>query len=514
MLKLKPAALAFAVVLIVRSFLPAGQNGPDTRTDEQKLLEAYHAISSHALLGYVEELASDKYAGRLTGTPGFNAAAEWLVSFFKSWGIKPAGDNGTYLQAFPNPYTLIFKGNDLTLHIPVKGPGSKKAEEIKKSYKYEDEYIPGGTSGSGEVTAEVIYVGYGITAPELGYDEYRGVDVKGKIVLMEREVPVSPEEKPDLFKQWRPYSFHQYKLENAVAHGAKGMVYNYGPITNPNNSYREGFIYTHVGSAVVDDLFAGTGRVYKDTKDRIQKTLKPQSFATGKVLTLKNVTEHHPEGTGYNVIGLIEGSDPGLKDEVIMVGAHLDGVGSCPEIMPGANDNCSAVAVMMGVAEALSKSEVKPKRSVMFIAFGAEEQGVAGSGYYVEHPVRPLEKTAILINMEGPGRGDKISVLAGKDFPGFYAFLERTNGTYLHREISARSFPNIARPRQDTAHFLWKGVPGVTVGAYGIPTPYETYHNTKDVASLITPEIMEDIARLLFVAIVDMSDEAKLRFRN
>jgi hypothetical protein len=514
MRKLKPAVVVFAAALMVQSFLPAGQNVPDKRTDEQKVLEAYHSISSHALLGYVEELASDKYAGRLTGTPGFNAAAEWLVSFFKAWRIKPAGDNGTYLQAFPNPFTLVFEGNDAYLRIPMKGPGAKKAEEIKKFYRYEDEYIPGATSGSGEVTAEVIYVGYGITAPELSYDEYRGVDVKGKIVLMEREVPVSPEEKPDLFKKWRPYSFHQYKLENAVAHGAKGMVYNYGPITNPNNSYREGFIYTHVGSAVVEDIFAGTGRSHKDTADKIKKTLKPQSFATGKIFTLKNVTEHHPEGIGFNIIGLVEGSDPVLKNEVIIVGAHLDGVGSCPEIMPGANDNCSAVAVMMGVAEALAKSEVKPKRSVMFIAFGAEEQGVAGSEYYVEHPVRPLEQTAILINMEGPGRGDKISVLAGKEFPGFYAFLEKANGTYIHREMSARSFANIARPRQDTARFLWKGVPGVTVGAYGIPEPYEIYHNTRDDASLITPEIMEDIARLLFMAIVDMSDEAKLEFRN
>ena len=95
MRKLKPAVLVFAATLMVRSFLPAGQNAPDKRTDDEKILAAYHSISSHALLGAVEELASDKYAGRLTGTPGFNASAEWLVSLFKKWGIKPAGDQGT-----------------------------------------------------------------------------------------------------------------------------------------------------------------------------------------------------------------------------------------------------------------------------------------------------------------------------------------------------------------------------------------------------------------------------------
>ncbi|MGD0782645.1 MAG: PA domain-containing protein, partial [Candidatus Aminicenantales bacterium] len=209
-------------------------------TDEQKLLEAMHLISSETLFGYVKELCSEKYGGRLTGTPEFNACASWISSLLKSWGVQPAGDRGTYLQAFPNPYSLVFKGGLLTMNIPVNDG------VIKKSYKYEDEFIPGGTTDSGEVTAEVIYVGYGITAPELGYDDYAGVDVKGKIVLMDPEVPVPPAaDKLDLFKKWRPYSFHQYKLENAVAHGAKGMIYNYGPIGNPNNSFREGFIYHH-----------------------------------------------------------------------------------------------------------------------------------------------------------------------------------------------------------------------------------------------------------------------------
>ena len=488
----------------------APQPGRPSPNEEAAILSALHSISSHTLYEYVQELVSDKYGGRLTGTAEYNACADWISSLLKKWGIRPAGDGGTYLQSFPNPYTLVFPGGEVYLRLFVNGA------EIRKPYRFDDQFIPGGTSGSGEVTAEVIYVGYGVTAPELGYDDYAGMEVKGKILLMEREVPVSPDDNPELFKKWRPYSFHQYKLENAVAHGAKGMLYNYGPIGNPNNSYDAGFIYSHVGADVVADVFAGTGRDHKAVVEKIRAALKPQSFATGKIFTIKNHTEHHPEGVGLNVIGLIEGSDPRLKEELIILGGHLDHLGRMWELMPGANDNATAVAVTLGVAEAMSKCEVKPKRSVMFLFFGAEEQGVAGSEFYVNHPVFPLDKTVAFINMEGPGIGDKVSVLAGKNFPDFYAFLETANRRYIHRMMDASPFANIARPRQDTARFLWKGVPSITVGAEeSVPVERpSSYHNTRDNLEAITPEIMEDIAQLLFAAIMDMSDEPVLNFRK
>lgn len=194
-----------------------------------------------------------------------------MSSLLVSWGVKPAGDHGTYLQAFPNPYTLVLDRGEVSLHLPVYAPGLKISGEIKKYYRYEDEYFPGGTSASGEVTAEVVYVGFGITAPELGYDDYKGIDVRGKIVLMESEVPFGPDKDPEIFKKWRPYSFHQYKLQNAAAHGAKGLLYYYGPIVNPNNDYIEGFIYSHIGRSVVDDIFAGSGKTYQETVVTIKR---------------------------------------------------------------------------------------------------------------------------------------------------------------------------------------------------------------------------------------------------
>jgi hypothetical protein len=490
---------------LVLSSVSAGQEDSEELTDEQKILNVMHSISSHKLFDYVKELSSDRYEGRLTGTEAYNASADWVASHFKDWGIAPAGDSGTYLQAFPNPYTLVFEDCEVSLHIPYQD------STIKKYYHYFDEFIPGSTSGSGEVTAYVVYVGYGITAPELGYDEYKGVDVKGKIVLMEREVPVSPRENPEVFKKWRPYSFHQYKLENAVAHGARGMIYNYGPIGNPNNSYDKNFIYSHVGDVVVADIFAGTGYEYDKVVEKIKETLKPHSFHTEKVVTIRNTTEHHPEGIGTNVIGLLEGSDAELKDEVIILGGHLDHLGRCYEIMPGANDNASAVSVLLGVAEALTQSPVKLRRSILFIAFGAEEQAVVGSKYYTEHPVFPLEKTIGFINMDSVGCGEKMSALAAENYPEFWKFIDRANQRYIHRIIRTSYFSNIARPRLDAARFMWKGVPTISFGAFGSPS---YYHVPSDNADTITPEILQDLAQLIFLSVLDMANQDSLDFRN
>ncbi len=500
--------LAFIFILLI---LWSGVLSPlrglqaPTKAEDQKILASFQSISSHTLMEYIKELVSEKYRGRLTGTEGYNASARWVAELLQKWGLRPAGDKGSYLQAFPNPYTLVFPGCEAYLHLPVNGA------VVKKHYRFDEEFIPGGTSGSGEVTAGVIYVGYGITAPELGYDDYAGFDVRGKIVLMEPEVPVFPDDNPKLFEKWRPYSFHQYKLENAVGLGAAGMLYNYGPICNPNNSYRQGFIYSHVGDVVVSDIFAGTGRTHKETVEKIRKELKPQSFITGKTFTLKNVTEHHPEGTGYNVIGYLEGSDPKLKEEIIILGGHLDHVGRCYELMPGANDNASAVAVLLGVAEAMAKCPVKPGRSVVFLFFGAEEQAVAGSEFYLNHPAFPLEKTTAFLNLDGVGCGDKINILAGKNFPELCAFIEKANGRYVHRQVNSSFFANIARPRLDAARFLWKNVPSLSFSVSGSPS---FYHNTKDTIETITPEILEDLAQLLLVAVLEMSAEPVLNFRK
>jgi len=494
--------IIFLCLLLVSGQLLAQNQGSGNETRQ---LQIFHQISSQALYDWVKELSSEKYQGRLTGTDGFNQAASWVSSLLASWGVKPAGDNGTYLQAFPAPYTLVLDRGEVSLHLPVTVPGSKKSGEIKKYYRYEDEYFPGGTSASGEITAEVVYAGFGITAPELGYDDYQGVDVRGKIVLMESEVPVSPDKDPETFKKWRPYSFHQYKLQNAAAHGAKGLLYCYGPIVNPNNDYIDGFIYSHVGQEVAEDVFAGSGKTYRETVASIRKDLKPRSFRTGKIFTIKNKTEYHPEGQGFNLLARIEGQNPVLKDEVIVIGGHLDHVGRCPDLMPGANDNASAVAVMLGLAQALMKSEIKPGRTILLAFFGAEEQGVKGSDFYLDHPVFELGKTVGLINLDGGGSGDRIFVLAGKNYSWLYEPLARANASYIHRPIATNYWNNLTRPRLDAARFVEKNIPALSFSVSGLELPYPAYHNTRDNLSIINPEILEDLTRLLFLGVMELA---------
>jgi hypothetical protein len=468
--------------------------------EKEKVINAMHNISSHTLFHYVKELSRCEYNGRLGGTPGYNKSAEWVISLFKKWGVKPAVNGNSFLQEFKNPYTLIYPGSTLYLHVPTGKKGL-----IKKEYIYEKDFHPGATSGNGELSARVVYVGYGITAPELGYDDYKRVNVKGKIVMMEPEVPVSTR-KPELFKKWRPYSFHQYKVKNAFDHGAAGMLYNYH-IANPNCTYIKDFLLSYVGETVIKDIFAGTGRNYKKVVNKIKSTLKPQSFYTRKTVTIKNITRHFPDATTFNVIGIIEGKDPRLKKEAVIIGAHLDHLGRNYELMPGANDNCSGVAVVLGTAKAVSEAKIPLKRSLIFLLFGAEEQGVVGSKYYLENPVLPNKKIIGFLNYDGVGRGTKIFGLAGKNYPALWKPIKEANDQYIHRTLIAGFFSNIARPRLDAARFMWRNIPSISFGTFGAkPLPYSIYHKTKDAPDIITPEIMEDITRLTFLAAIKLAN--------
>jgi hypothetical protein len=485
------------MLLLILVLVAVPGNGQES--GDAALLKAMHTISSHDLMGYVIEQTDEKYEGRLTGTPGYQMCAEWLAGEFEEWGLAPGGDDGSWFQWFDIPYTLVYPDCGLTLHMPLKdGSG------LQKHYRYISEYMPGSTSGNGTVTGEVVYAGYGITAPELGYDDYSKVDVKGKIILIESEAPVSPSAGPEKFNPWYEHSFHQSKLANAAAHGAIGMIYNYGPIANPNNAYIEDFIYVHVGDTIVRDIFAGTGLNYETVVGEIKTTLKPRSFNTKKVVTVKMSTQHFPDGRGSNVIGVLSGSDPELGKEAVIIGAHLDHLGKCYEIIPGANDNASAVAVMMGVARALAENKITLKRTVIFLSFGAEEQAIVGAKAYLDDPLMPLEKS-VLLNMDGVGIGHSIRAAAGLDFPVLWSFIEEVNNSYIHRPLSANHFPNHGRPRLDAARFLAVGVPSISFSTFGSAN---YYHVPLDNLDIIKPEIMEDLAQLLFMAVVNMANSS------
>ena len=255
--------------------------------------------------------------------------------------------------------------------------------------KFPDDYLPGSNSSSGTVSAGLVYVGHGITAPELGYDDYKNVDVKGKIIILESGTPYTGND-PELAK-WTPYAYHRYKFRNAVKHGAAGMIYA-SKIANPNTVNIDGFIYAHVDTKIAEKLFADAGKDYKEVKKQL-KNMETPSFhlESNQTVTIKAETKYFPDARSCNVTGFIEGSDPDLKDEVVIIGGHLDGQGQMGDVIfPGALDNASGIADILGAAKALADSEIKPKRSVLFILIGGEECGLYGAKHYCKNPVLPV----------------------------------------------------------------------------------------------------------------------------
>jgi hypothetical protein len=493
------------IILIAAVILPGFANAqPDL---EQKLLTQFHKITSEEMMSWEEKLCSPEFNGRLTGTPGFTASAEWVASMLKEWGVKPGGDSGTYFQWFNAPYTDVNNPGSLTLNL--KQPDGSV---IKKAYSYPAEYFPGMNSGNGEVTSEVIFVGYGVTAPELNYDDYQGIDVKGKIVLMNRDVPFTDPMNPE-YQKWVKYCYHHYKLENAVRHGAAGMVYIDGNLANPNISYDPSIIVCGIGPEPLADIFAGTKTTNAEMTAKMIKTRKPASFNTGKIMTIKESTVRHPEGKGCNVIGLIEGSDPVLKNEVIIIGGHLDAVGNGGKVVNGALDNASGIVDIMGAAEAMGRSGIPLKRSVMFLFIGGEENGLLGSQFYAMHPLFPAEKSIVYINLDMVGNGTGLSVYTNSACKVLLPFFENANSMYIHRPFAGSApdqKPFYGRPRSDSFNFSSRGFRTMGIGTTG---GYKKvyYHVPGDDPDAVTIDIMQDVARMIYVALTNMAND-ELKF--
>jgi hypothetical protein len=443
----------------------------------------------------------------LTGTPEFVASAEWVAGKLKEWGIKPAGDSGNYYQWFNFPYTVVNDIGNLTLNL-VQADGSV----IKKNYSYPDDYYPGMNSGSGEITAEVVFVGYGVTAPELNYDDYKGIDVKGKIVLINRDVPFTDPGNPD-YKKWVEYCYHQYKLENAVKHGAAGMLYIDGAMANPNISYDPSIIVCGIGPQPLKDIFAGLKTTNKEVLDKITKTFKPISFNTNKSVTIKANTTRHTEGKACNVIGMIEGEDTILKNEAIIIGGHLDAVGRAGKVVNGALDNGSGVVDIMATAKAMALSGIRLKRSVIFVFFGGEESGLIGSKLFTEKTSYTKDKTITFINLDMVGNGTGFSVSAGSPYQGLLGYFVKANSQYVHRNIqTAAPVPGAyyGRPRSDGVVFSMAGYRTMEIGTTGW---YKKvfYHLPGDDPDAVTTDIMEDVAKMIYVALTNMANDDELR---
>jgi len=472
------------------AFNVIGQNEIDLKT--------FHSISSNDLMDFATELSSAKYKGRLSGSPEYLDVAKWCAGKFEEWGVKPA-NNGSYFQYFKNEFSEV---NSLGSVVYFNGN--------EKTYlEFPEDYLPGSNSDSGTVEAELVYAGYGITAPELGYDSYKDIDVKGKIVILESGTPYTKND-PTLAK-WTPYAYHRYKFRNAVKHGAVGMIYA-SKIANPNTVHLDGFIYAHVDAKVVDQILADAGKDYNEIKEQL-KNMEIPSFdlPEKQKVFIRAETKYFPDAKACNVVGLIEGSDPKLKDEVIIIGGHLDGQGQMGDVVfPGALDNASGICDILGAAKALASSEVKPKRSVLFILLGGEECGLYGSKYYAENPLFPVEKTKMMINLDMVGNGTGFFMGGGKTHTDLYSHFEKANNDYIHREMDASKVQkNYGRPRSDESNFENIGIK--TFGLWTRNSVFPVYyHHPMDKTNVLTPEIMEDAAKLLYLGVLGIANDDSL----
>jgi hypothetical protein len=440
-------------------------------------------------------MVKPEYKGRLAGSPEYMKIAQWTAGLFDEWGIQPAGDNGGFFQYFDRPW------------CDVKGYGHVKLfrQNEERSLIVKEEYYPGANPDIGIVRASLVFAGHGITFPEMGYDDYEGVDVKGKIVLIAGDVPYKGKD-ADTAAMWTFYNSHRYKYGNAYERGAAGVLL-VDMLASPGTPYFDKFYYASVHKDVAARIFEKEGKNYDSVIAGISSEMKPFSFETAYEVEILTEVECFDSGVTANVIGYIEGNDPKLKHEHIIIGAHLDGQGYLGFLLPGALDNASGVADVLAAAKALVQMKGKMKRSILIILFGGEECGLLGSIHYTETPKMPLEDITLMVNLDMVGNGTGLGVWGGKSYPELLKHFEEHNEKFIHRPFrSTENRPVRGRPRTDGLVFLMLDIPTVHFGITDREFPLY-YHSHKDTDDLLSWETMEDAAKLLFLSVFSMAND-------
>lgn len=385
--------------------------------------QALEAIDQDGLLQHIKVLGSDEFEGRAPGSKGEEKSVEYITAQFKKLGLKPGNPNGTYTQEVPLAGILTRPTAQFTVgekKIELQSPNDFVAftSRLTPEIKVED--------------SEMVFVGYGIVAPEYGWDDFKGVDVKGKTVVFLINDPPIPDpndgskldQKMFKGKAMTYYGRWSYKYEIAAEKGAVAAVivhetipaaYPWAVVENSNS--KENFVIDSPDKNVstigvrswiqletARKLFAAAGQNYDERKKAaLSKDFKPVSLGAKASFGLQNKISHFKS---HNVVGKFEGSDPAKKDEYIIYSAHWDHLGRDPglkgdQIYNGALDNASGIASILEIAQAFTKLPQPPPRSILFMATTAEESGLLGAKYYAENPLYPLDHTLADINIDG-----------------------------------------------------------------------------------------------------------------
>jgi Zn-dependent M28 family amino/carboxypeptidase len=396
-------------------------------------------ISAKDLLDDIKVLASDKFEGRAPATEGEKLTLAYLQKRFKEIGLEPGNPNGTYLQKVP----MVGVTADPSAQLVFAKSGSAQ----KLALKFGDDFVAWTkrVEPTVHVDAPLIFVGYGVVAPEYHWDDYKGVDVKGKILVMLVNDPAVPDPHdptkldPHMFKgkAMTYYGRWTYKYEIAAKKGAAGALivhetgpagYPWGVLKGSNTGEQFDLVRADKGRSrcAVEGwitreqavkLFKMAGKDF----DALKKTAISRDFHPVPLDVNGQLTLHNKIRTidSDNVVGKVTGSDPKLKDQYVIYTAHWDHLGIGPavngdRIYNGAVDNASGVGGLIEIAKAFINVQPPPKRSILFLSVTAEEKGLLGSEYYAEHPLYPLTQTLANINMDGlnvHGRTKDIEVI-------------------------------------------------------------------------------------------------------
>jgi Zn-dependent M28 family amino/carboxypeptidase len=403
---------------------------------------AMETINGERIRAHVRFLSHDLLEGRGTGQRGGDIAAEYIATQFAVYGLKPAGDNGTYMQKVP--MVGITPAPETTFSL-VPSSGSPVSLKVLDDYvAYDQTQQP-----QSDIDAPIVYVGYGIHAPEYNWDDYKDADVKGKVLLMLVNEPPSDDAKFFKGKALTYYGRWTYKYEEAARRGAVAVLlihqtdmasYPWEVVRNSNSGEKSylkldgtpklkaaAWVQLEVAEKLARSAGLNLGKMMTEAQSR---NFKPVPLPAK--LQARMVSKIRPFESN-NVIGLLPGADARLKSEAVLYTAHYDHLGIRPDmpgdnIYNGANDNATGCGVLLELARAFSQSAEKPRRSIVFASVTAEEQGLLGSEYLGKHPPIPAGKITLDLNYDDlPPLGSPEEVeVSGAERTTFYKTVEAT----------------------------------------------------------------------------------------
>ena len=479
---LKLKSLPILIILLVLSCSGYKNLNPDSSTE----------ITADDFLYHINYLASDELEGRKPASKGDTLAFTYISEEFKRMGLLPIIGN-SYLQEFE--FTGGIKtGDNNTISLLTNG-GERKLILTT-------DFIPASQSASKSAEGEIIFAGYGISAADLNYDDYKNIDVSDKMIMIFSGFPENDK------KDFGEYSLTR-KIVDARTKGVKGIIIipeeeNLPVLRYSEGSGSSGLPIVYLSPGTVKEIFEAEGKNIENIKNQTDTHLEPASFRIKNTTVKLKIDLLVLRKKTFNVAGYIEGKDSDKKDEVIIVGAHYDhlgfggsgSLGNFGEIHNGADDNASGVAGVLEAAQYLVSKELN--RTVLFMAFGAEELGILGSNYYVNNPVFPIEKTAAMINLDMIGRmKDKRLILNGAGTSTVWKEMaNRINGNFgFELAFNEGGFGG-----SDQAAFYGKNLPVL----FFFTGTHTDYHKPSDDVDKINPEDGAEIVKFLAETILEI----------